>query len=95
MQCLPEQHKGAEQEHHTAVEKMQGLMKQNTLEHASLFNEALEAACRLVPADTCLFEAIMSMCIFDNYNLEPTKQMYAVYSICMIAVLLLGQKGGP
>ena len=57
MQCWPEQHKGAEQEHHTAVEKVQELMKQTTLEHASLFNEALEAACRLVSADTCLKQA--------------------------------------
>ncbi len=57
MQCWPEQHKGAEQEHHTAVEEVQELMKQTTLEHASLFNEALEAACRLVSADTCLKQA--------------------------------------
>lgn len=76
MQRWPEQHKGAEQEHHTAVEKVQGLMKQTTLEHGSLFNEALEAACRLIPFESCLFEAILSLCIFDNCNLQQTKQMF-------------------
>ena len=80
MQCVPEQHKGAEQEDYTTVEKMQGLMKQTTLQHASVFNEALEAACRSVPADTCLFEAAVSLCIFDNCCLEQTKQMF----LCML-----------
>ncbi len=97
MQCLSEQRKGAEQEHHTAVQEVQELMKETTLEHASLFNEALEAACRSVPVDTCLFEATLSLCMFENSILEQTKEMfrtlmYAVYSICMVALLLLGQK---
>ncbi len=100
MQCWPEQHKGAEQEHHTAVEKVKGLMKQTTLEHASLFNEALEAACRSVPVDTCLFEATVSLCIFGNYNLEQPKQMflalvYAFYSIAWLPYCCLGRSEDP
>jgi hypothetical protein len=100
MQCLSEQHKGAEQEHHTAVEKVQGLMKQTALEHASLFNEALEAACRSVTADTCLFEAILHLCIFDNCNMELTKQMflallYAVYCIAWLPYCCLGRRKDP
>ncbi len=45
MQKTWEHQQAFEQEHQTAVEKVQDLMMQTTREHATLFNDAMEAAC--------------------------------------------------
>lgn len=46
--CTRKQHRVAEEEQHVAIEAWQELMVQTTKGHASLFNEALETACRYV-----------------------------------------------